>query len=145
MFSFLSKNPIAEQISCGITFTNEKTTRDHRKKPTQNTAMYGGHIDGAGPRYCPSIEDKIDRFSDKLQHQVFVEPEGWNTHEVYVNGFSTSLPHDIQFKALRSVKGFESVKFLRPGYAIEYDYIDPRCLKQSLELKKFKTFSLQDK
>jgi tRNA uridine 5-carboxymethylaminomethyl modification enzyme len=97
--------------------------------------MYQGRIQGTGPRYCPSIEDKINRFADKDRHQIFVEPEGWQTVEVYVNGFSTSLPEDIQFKALRSVEGFEKVKFFRPGYAIEYDYFPPTQLKHTLETK----------
>jgi len=97
--------------------------------------MFNGSIKSTGPRYCPSIEDKINRFSDKSQHQIFVEPEGWNTVEVYVNGFSTSLPDDIQFKALKQVRGFENVKFFRPGYAIEYDYFQPTQLFHSLETK----------
>jgi tRNA uridine 5-carboxymethylaminomethyl modification enzyme len=97
--------------------------------------MFNGSINSVGPRYCPSIEDKINRFSEKDRHQIFVEPEGWNTVEVYVNGFSTSLPEDIQFRALSSVKGFEKVKFFRPGYAIEYDYFPPTQLKNSLETK----------
>jgi tRNA uridine 5-carboxymethylaminomethyl modification enzyme len=97
--------------------------------------MFNGRIQSIGPRYCPSIEDKINRFADKDRHQLFVEPEGWNTCEVYVNGFSTSLPEDVQFKALRSVVGFENVKFFRPGYAIEYDYFPPTQLKHTLETK----------
>jgi len=97
--------------------------------------MFNGRIKSVGPRYCPSIEDKINRFADKEKHQLFVEPEGWNTVEVYVNGFSTSLPEDVQYKALRSVKGFENVKFFRPGYAIEYDYFPPTQLKHTLETK----------
>ncbi|HLT65158.1 MAG TPA: FAD-dependent oxidoreductase, partial [Flavobacterium sp.] len=97
--------------------------------------MFNGRIKSIGPRYCPSIEDKINRFADKERHQIFVEPEGWNTIEVYVNGFSTSLPEEVQFKALRSVVGFENVKFLRPGYAIEYDYFPPTQLKHTLETK----------
>ena len=97
--------------------------------------MFNGKIQSTGPRYCPSIEDKINRFADKSRHQIFVEPEGWDTVEVYVNGFSTSLPEDIQYRALRSVSGFENVKFFRPGYAIEYDYFPPTQLKNSLETK----------
>ena len=97
--------------------------------------MFNGSINSIGPRYCPSIEDKINRFSEKDRHQIFVEPEGWNTVEVYVNGFSTSLPEDVQYKALKSVAGFENVKFFRPGYAIEYDYFPPTQLKSSLETK----------
>ena len=100
--------------------------------------MFNGRIKSLGPRYCPSIEDKINRFADKERHQLFVEPEGWNTVEVYVNGFSTSLPEDVQFKALRSVAGFEKVKFFRPGYAIEYDYFPPTQLKHTLETKLVK-------
>jgi tRNA uridine 5-carboxymethylaminomethyl modification enzyme len=100
--------------------------------------MFNGNIQSTGPRYCPSIEDKINRFTDKSRHQIFVEPEGWDTIEVYVNGFSTSLPEDIQYKALRRVKGFEKVKFFRPGYAIEYDYFPPTQLKNSLETKPVK-------
>jgi tRNA uridine 5-carboxymethylaminomethyl modification enzyme len=101
----------------------------------ERSPMFNGRIKSIGPRYCPSIEDKINRFTDKERHQLFVEPEGWNTVEVYVNGFSTSLPEDVQFKALRSVAGFENVKFFRPGYAIEYDYFPPTQLKQTLETK----------
>ena len=97
--------------------------------------MFNGRIKSIGPRYCPSVEDKIDRFPEKDRHQIFVEPEGWNTVEVYVNGFSTSLPEEVQFKALKSVQGFEDVKFFRPGYAIEYDYCPPTQLKHSLETK----------
>ena len=97
--------------------------------------MFNGRIKSVGPRYCPSIEDKIHRFSERERHQLFVEPEGWNTVEVYVNGFSTSLPEEVQFSALRAVPGFENVKFFRPGYAIEYDYFHPTQLKYSLETK----------
>ena len=104
--------------------------------------MFNGAIQSAGPRYCPSIEDKINRFKDKSQHQIFVEPEGWDTVEVYVNGFSTSLPDEIQYKALKSVKGFESVKFFRPGYAIEYDYFPPTQLYHSLETKRIQNLFL---
>ena len=134
-FSFSEETvPLKKQKSCYITHTNLEV-HETLKQGFDRSPMFNGSIKSTGPRYCPSIEDKIDRFSDKLQHQIFVEPEGWNTHEVYVNGFSTSLPHDIQFKALRSVKGFESVKFLRPGYAIEYDYFPPTQLFHSLETK----------
>ena len=97
--------------------------------------MFNGNIESIGPRYCPSIEDKINRFSEKSSHQIFVEPEGWNTIEVYVNGFSTSLPEEIQFKALRSIVGFENVKLFRPGYAIEYDFFQPTQLYNTLETK----------
>tara|TARA_B100000963_G_scaffold245470_1_gene214928 strand:- start:9827 stop:11698 length:1872 start_codon:yes stop_codon:yes gene_type:complete len=134
-FSFSEETqPLKNQKSCYITHTNPEA-HEILKQGFDRSPMFNGSINSIGPRYCPSIEDKINRFSDKLQHQVFVEPEGWNTHEVYVNGFSTSLPHDIQFKALRSVRGFESVKFLRPGYAIEYDYFPPTQLFHSLETK----------
>ena len=134
-FSFSEETrPLKNQKSCYITHTNPEV-HEILKQGFDRSPMFNGSINSTGPRYCPSIEDKINRFSDKLQHQVFVEPEGWNTHEVYVNGFSTSLPQDIQFKALRSVRGFESVKFLRPGYAIEYDYFPPTQLFHSLETK----------
>ncbi len=134
-FSFSEETaPLKKQKSCYITHTNLEV-HETIKQGFDRSPMFNGSIKSTGPRYCPSIEDKIDRFSDKLQHQIFVEPEGWNTHEVYVNGFSTSLPYDIQFKALRSVRGFESVKFLKPGYAIEYDYFPPTQLFHSLETK----------
>ena len=134
-FSFSEETvPLKKQKSCYITHTNLQV-HETLKQGFDRSPMFNGSIKSTGPRYCPSIEDKIDRFSDKLQHQIFVEPEGWNTHEVYVNGFSTSLPYDIQFKALRSVRGFEAVKFLRPGYAIEYDYFPPTQLFHSLETK----------
>ncbi len=134
-FSFSEETlPLKNQKSCYITHTNSEV-HGILKQGFDRSPMFNGSIKSTGPRYCPSIEDKIDRFSDKLQHQIFVEPEGWNTHEVYVNGFSTSLPYDIQFKALRYVRGFESVKFLRPGYAIEYDYFPPTQLFHSLETK----------
>ena len=103
--------------------------------------MFNGAIKSTGPRYCPSIEDKINRFADKNRHQIFVEPEGWNTIEYYINGFSTSLPQDVQFEALRKVKGFEIVKFFRPGYAIEYDYFPPVQLTHSLQTKLIKACS----
>ena len=134
-FSFSEETvPLKKQKSCYITHTNLEV-HETLKQGFDRSPMFNGSIKSTGPRYCPSIEDKINRFSEKLQHQIFVEPEGWNTHEVYVNGFSTSLPYDIQFKALRSVRGFESVKFLRPGYAIEYDYFPPTQLFHSLETK----------
>ena len=134
-FSFSEETlPLKNQKSCYITHTNPEV-HEILKEGFDKSPMFNGSIKSTGPRYCPSIEDKINKFTDKPQHQVFVEPEGWNTHEVYVNGFSTSLPHDIQFKALRSVRGFESVKFLRPGYAIEYDYFPPTQLFHSLETK----------
>ena len=132
-FSDITK-PLSKQISCHITHTNLEA-HDILRSGFDRSPMFNGAIKSTGPRYCPSIEDKIDRFSDKSQHQIFVEPEGWNTVEVYVNGFSTSLPEDIQFKALKTVSGFENVKFFRPGYAIEYDYFQPTQLFHSLETK----------
>lgn len=134
-FSFTDlTQPLTKQISCHITHTNNNV-HDILRTGFDRSPMFNGSIKSTGPRYCPSIEDKIDRFSDKSQHQVFVEPEGWNTVEVYVNGFSTSLPDDIQYKALKQVRGFENVKFFRPGYAIEYDYFPPTQLFHSLETK----------
>ena len=126
--------PLKRQLSCHITHTNLEV-HDILRSGFDRSPMFNGAIQSSGPRYCPSIEDKINRFSDKSQHQIFVEPEGWNTVEVYVNGFSTSLPDDIQYKALKSVVGFENVKFFRPGYAIEYDYFPPTQLFHSLETK----------
>jgi len=134
MFSFLSKRPTARQISCGITFTNEKT-HEIIEKNIEKSAMYGGHIDGVGPRYCPSIEDKIVRFRDKSSHQVFLEPEGLSVDTIYPNGISTSLPAQIQEDYVRSIKGLERAEILQPGYAIEYDYVDPRSLSQTLAVK----------
>ena len=133
MFSFLSKNPTAEQISCGITFTNEKT-HEIIEKNLSKSAMYGGHIDGVGPRYCPSIEDKIVRFRDKSSHQVFLEPEGLSVDTIYPNGISTSLPEKTQKEYVRSIKGLDKVEILQPGYAIEYDYVDPRSLSLTLRV-----------
>ena len=127
--------PLKKQISCYITHTNLEV-HDLLRTGFDRSPMFNGSIKSTGPRYCPSIEDKINRFSDKSQHQIFVEPEGWNTVEVYVNGFSTSLPDDIQYKALKQVRGFENVKFFRPGYAIEYDYFQPTQLFHSLETKQ---------
>ncbi|PIE36588.1 tRNA uridine-5-carboxymethylaminomethyl(34) synthesis enzyme MnmG, partial [candidate division KSB3 bacterium] len=135
MFSFLSRQPVVEQISCGITHTNPHTheiIRDNLEK----SAMYSGNIEGAGPRYCPSIEDKIVRFADKQSHQVFLEPEGLSSDLVYPNGISTSLPIEVQEMYVRSIVGLEEVEIAQPGYAIEYDYFDPRGLKQSLETKE---------
>ena len=126
--------PLSKQLDCHMTYTSP-TVHDLLKEGFDRSPMFNGSINSIGPRYCPSIEDKINRFSEKDRHQIFVEPEGWNTVEVYVNGFSTSLPEDIQFRALSSVKGFEKVKFFRPGYAIEYDYFPPTQLKNSLETK----------
>lgn len=134
-FSYLDvTKPLNEQRSCHMTYTSPEV-HDLLREGFERSPMFNGRIKSVGPRYCPSIEDKINRFADKDRHQLFVEPEGWNTVEVYVNGFSTSLPEDVQYKALRSVKGFEEVKFFRPGYAIEYDYFPPTQLKHTLETK----------
>lgn len=126
--------PLTHQLLCHMTYTSNEV-HNILREGFDRSPMFNGRIKSIGPRYCPSIEDKINRFADKERHQLFVEPEGWNTVEVYVNGFSTSLPEDIQFKALRSVDGFEKVKFFRPGYAIEYDYFPPTQLKHTLETK----------
>ena len=135
VFSFMgSRDDHPQQISCFITHTNEQT-HQHIRDGLDRSPMYTGVIEGVGPRYCPSIEDKITRFADKTSHQIFVEPEGLTTHEIYPNGISTSLPFDVQMKLVRSIKGFENAFITRPGYAIEYDYFDPRDLKQSLESK----------
>jgi tRNA uridine 5-carboxymethylaminomethyl modification enzyme len=134
-FSYLSKSPIQEQRSCWITHTNEKV-HEVLRKGFDRSPMFAGRIKGLGPRYCPSVEDKINRFADKDSHQIFVEPEGWNTVEIYVNGFSTSLPEDIQFEAIRLIPGFENAKMFRPGYAIEYDYFPPTQLNSTLETKR---------
>ncbi|MGV7107947.1 tRNA uridine-5-carboxymethylaminomethyl(34) synthesis enzyme MnmG [Flavobacterium sp. U410] len=134
-FSYSNQTqPLKEQRSCWMTYTSNQV-HDLLREGFDRSPMFNGRIKSIGPRYCPSIEDKINRFADKDRHQLFVEPEGWNTVEVYVNGFSTSLPEDVQFKALRSVAGFENVKFFRPGYAIEYDYFPPTQLKHTLETK----------
>ena len=133
-FSYTQTIPLKQQRSCHITYTSPEV-HDLLREGFDRSPMFNGSIQSTGPRYCPSIEDKINRFADKSRHQIFVEPEGWDTVEVYVNGFSTSLPEDIQYSALRSVKGFEKVKFFRPGYAIEYDYFPPTQLKSSLETK----------
>ncbi|MBC8755386.1 tRNA uridine-5-carboxymethylaminomethyl(34) synthesis enzyme MnmG [Kordia sp. YSTF-M3] len=134
-FSYLkAMKPLSEQRACHMTYTST-LVHDLLREGFDRSPMFNGRIQSLGPRYCPSIEDKINRFADKDRHQLFVEPEGWNTCEVYVNGFSTSLPEDVQFKALRSVVGFENVKFFRPGYAIEYDYFPPTQLKHTLETK----------
>lgn len=129
-----STRPLVQQRLCHVTYTSPEV-HSILRDGFDRSPMFNGRIKSLGPRYCPSIEDKINRFADKDRHQLFVEPEGWNTVEVYVNGFSTSLPEDIQFKALRTVEGFENVKFLRPGYAIEYDYFPPTQLKHTLETK----------
>lgn len=135
VFSYMgSSNDHPEQVSCFITHTNAKT-HEIIKSGLDRSPMYTGVIEGIGPRYCPSIEDKIHRFSEKDSHQIFVEPEGLNTHEIYPNGISTSLPFDVQMDLVRSIKGFENAHITRPGYAIEYDFFDPRDLKQTLESK----------
>ncbi|GHB89153.1 tRNA uridine-5-carboxymethylaminomethyl(34) synthesis enzyme MnmG [Persicitalea jodogahamensis] len=131
-FSYADTTSLTHQRSCWITYTNQDV-HDILKTGFDKSPMFSGRIKGLGPRYCPSVEDKINRFADKDRHQIFVEPEGWNTVEVYVNGFSTSLPEDIQLKALRKISGFENVKMFRPGYAIEYDYFPPTQLKLTLE------------
>ncbi len=136
-FSFTDTQKIQPQNQrcCWITYTNTQV-HEILKTGFDRSPMFAGRIDGVGPRYCPSIEDKINRFADRDRHQLFVEPEGWNTVEIYVNGFSTSLPEDVQFKALRTVPGFENVKMFRPGYAIEYDYFPPTQLNNTLETKR---------
>ena len=134
MFSFLSNGPTARQVSCAITHTNEET-HDIIRKNLDRSAMYGGHIEGVGPRYCPSIEDKVVRFADKSSHQIFLEPEGLEDHTIYPNGISTSLPEDVQLDYVRSIRGLEQADILQPGYAIEYDYVDPRALNLDLSLK----------
>ena len=132
-FSYLPEtNKPEKQLSCWITYTNERV-HDELKKGFDQSPMFQGRIQGIGPRYCPSVEDKINRFAERERHQIFVEPEGWNTVEIYVNGFSTSLPEDVQFKALTQIPGFEHAKMFRPGYAIEYDYFPPTQLKLTLE------------
>lgn len=134
MFSFLSDQPVLPQVACGITHTNEMTHAVIRDNLSRS-AMYGGHVEGVGPRYCPSIEDKITRFADKPSHQVFLEPEGLESDLVYPNGISTSLPADVQEQYVRTIKGLETAEIRQPGYAIEYDYVDPRSLDASLELR----------
>lgn len=134
-FSYSSETkPLTKQRSCYLAYTSEEV-HDILRTGFDKSPMFVGRIKGIGPRYCPSIEDKIDRFSDKDKHQLFIEPEGWETNEVYVNGFSSSLPEDVQLQALRSIKGFENAKIYRPGYAIEYDYFPPTQLKNTLETK----------
>lgn len=141
MFSFLSKHPVARQISCGITHTNVRT-HEIISKNLNKSAMYGGRIDGVGPRYCPSIEDKIVRFADKESHQVFLEPESLSNNTVYPNGVSTSLPEDVQWAYIHSMVGLEDAVILQPGYAIEYDYVDPRALNANLSLKSVQSLYL---
>ncbi len=133
-FSYLDIPKPTQQRSCWITYTNQ-TVHDILKTGFDRSPMYTGRIEGVGPRYCPSIEDKINRFAERERHQLFIEPEGWNTVEIYVNGFSTSLPEEVQYQALQQVPGFEKVRIFRPGYAIEYDYFPPTQLKHSLETK----------
>ena len=136
-FSYLTETPLTVQRSCWITHTNTKV-HEVLRKGFDRSPMFAGRIKGLGPRYCPSVEDKINRFADKDSHQIFVEPEGWSTVEIYVNGFSTSLPEDIQFEAIRLIPGFEKAKMFRPGYAIEYDYFPPTQLTPTLETKRVK-------
>lgn len=131
-FSFSNTERLSKQVSCWITYTNDKVHTE-LQKGFEKSPMFQGRIKGLGPRYCPSIEDKINRFAERDRHQIFVEPEGWNTVEIYVNGFSTSLPEDVQYKALTKIPGFEKAKMFRPGYAIEYDYFPPTQLRMSLE------------
>ena len=133
-FSFLTKDFLKTQRSCHMTYTNEDV-HDILRTGFDRSPMFNGRIQGLGPRYCPSIEDKIERFSERPRHQIFVEPEGWDTVEIYVNGFSTSLPEDVQMKAMKLIPGFEHAKMFRPGYAIEYDYFPPTQLKHTLETK----------
>jgi tRNA uridine 5-carboxymethylaminomethyl modification enzyme len=133
-FSYLNIPKPTQQRSCWITYTNT-TVHDILKTGFDRSPMYTGRIEGVGPRYCPSIEDKINRFAERERHQLFIEPEGWNTVEIYVNGFSTSLPEEVQYQALQQVPGFENVRVFRPGYAIEYDYFPPTQLSHSLETK----------
>ncbi|MEO0334354.1 MAG: tRNA uridine-5-carboxymethylaminomethyl(34) synthesis enzyme MnmG, partial [Bacteroidota bacterium] len=133
-FSFTNTRPLAHQRSCHITYTNP-TVHEVLEGGFDRSPMFNGRIRGQGPRYCPSIEDKINRFAERDRHQIFVEPEGWDTVEVYVNGFSTSLPEEVQHQAIRQIPGFEKAKLFRPGYAIEYDYFPPTQLSLSLETK----------
>ncbi|MFT6844293.1 MAG: tRNA uridine 5-carboxymethylaminomethyl modification enzyme [Flavobacteriales bacterium] len=133
-FSYLPTEPLKKQRSCFISYTNPKV-HEILKEGFEQSPMFTGRIQGLGPRYCPSIEDKITRFAERTRHQIFVEPEGWNTVEIYVNGFSTSLPEDVQIRAMREIPGFKNAKMFRPGYAIEYDYFPPTQLKHTLETK----------
>lgn len=136
-FSFTDTPPLTKQLSCHITYTNSEV-HDILKTGFDKSPMFAGRIQGLGPRYCPSIEDKIDRFSERDRHQLFIEPEGWDTHEIYLNGFSSSLPEEIQYKALTKISGLKHVKMFRPGYAIEYDYFPPTQLALSLETHRIK-------
>jgi tRNA uridine 5-carboxymethylaminomethyl modification enzyme len=143
-FSYTDTKALEKQMSCWITYTNDDVHKS-LEKGFDKSPMFQGRIKGLGPRYCPSIEDKINRFADKDRHQIFVEPEGWNTIEIYVNGFSTSLPENVQYDALTKIPGFEKVKMFRPGYAIEYDYFPPTQLKTSLETQLLTICILQVK
>lgn len=136
-FSFMNIDKPKEQRCCWITYTNDRV-HEALREGFDRSPMFNGSIEGVGPRYCPSIEDKINRFADKDRHQIFVEPEGWHTNEIYVNGFSTSLPYEVQYKALQKISGFENAKIYRPGYAIEYDYFPPTQLDISLQTKLIK-------
>lgn len=136
-FSFRKPTKIKKQHSCHITYTNEKV-HDILRASFEDSPLFNGAIKGVGPRYCPSVEDKVNRFAERNRHQIFVEPEGWNTYETYINGFSTSLPQNVQYEALREIKGFEKAKIFRPGYAIEYDFFYPTQLKLTLETKGVK-------
>jgi tRNA uridine 5-carboxymethylaminomethyl modification enzyme len=136
-FSYTDTPRLTKQIPCHITYTSPEV-HEVLKEGFHKSPMFNGRIQGHGPRYCPSIEDKINRFADRDRHQLFVEPEGWNTCEIYVNGFSSSLPEDVQFKAMRKIRGFENAKMFRPGYAIEYDFFPPQQLRLSLETKLVK-------
>jgi tRNA uridine 5-carboxymethylaminomethyl modification enzyme len=136
-FSFTNTKRLTNQRSCYITYTSDEV-HDVLRTGFDRSPMFSGRIQGLGPRYCPSIEDKIERFSERNRHQIFIEPEGWDTVEVYVNGFSTSLPEDVQYNALRKIPGFENAKMFRPGYAIEYDFFQPTQLKNTLETKLVK-------
>ena len=140
-FSFLTKRNLNQQVSCRMTYTNEKV-HSIIKKNLKKSAMYSGSIKGVGPRYCPSVEDKIVKFEGKARHQIYLEPEGLNDHTIYPNGISTSLPEDVQQEICNNINGLENVKIIRPGYAIEYDYVDPRELFLTLETKKIKNFYL---
>jgi len=140
-FSFTDSPKLSKQLPCWMTYTNERV-HDILRTGFDKSPMFSGRIQGIGPRYCPSIEDKIDRFADKERHQLFIEPEGWNTCEVYINGFSTSLPYDVQYNSIRSVAGLENVKMFRPGYAIEYDYFPPQQLSLTLESKAIENLFL---
>jgi len=140
-FSFLTKKNLNKQVSCRMTYTNEKVHKIIQKN-LKRSAMYSGSIQGVGPRYCPSIEDKIVKFADKDRHQIYLEPEGLNDHTIYPNGISTSLPEDVQQEICNNINGLENVKIIRPGYAIEYDYIDPRELLLTLETKKIQNLYL---